>query len=180
MPVILLAIPAAIGLAWIALKSGTPRTGGAPATDAGGHGLAPGATGELAESDAGEEEPFKRHPLQRRRLTGGEDDPETNGNEVGGPYGPGTQEQAPSGVEGFAELPPATQTYVLAGGQTAAALFGAGPTTAQTTYQGPAVNPTGGRTSPVYIPPSVFGPAPAPTLSPAGTYSVGGGSAKAV
>ncbi len=103
MPIYLLAVPAAIALAWLALKGGQPgglrAAVGLDAAD----GLAAGVTGRL---DNGEEEPGpERHEL-----------PFASGGELGGPYGPGTQTQAPSGsLSGSVESPAATQTYVSNG-----------------------------------------------------------------
>lgn len=107
MPVVLLGIPAAIAFAWYVLKGGRgqSRSGGGRA----GGPLAPGTTEDLGGADQGQEdEPFKRRELRRRG--GGGQDPETYGNEVGGPYGPAAGDGGEEGT--YAEIPGPTQSYI--------------------------------------------------------------------
>ena len=143
-PLLLLAVPAAAALAWVALRGGA--SGGRRGTGVGESfaldgALAPGETGAGA---AGEEEaPFKREFLRaKRRRGGGEEDPETYGGEVGGPYGPQSQEQAPSAPQDAVVIvPPPTQTYTAV--------------------------PYSPGAPPVYSP--IGGPPPPPTYSPIGS-----------
>lgn len=92
----------AAALAWLVLRTSKPRrpeddTAAAQTVDGA---LEPGTTGRLAPS--GEDESFKRHPL------------DFQGGEVGGPYGPSSQEQSPSAPEdGYSEQPGPTQTWTL-------------------------------------------------------------------
>ncbi len=93
----------AVVLAWFGLRGGRPRRRHekAPAEDTMDGALIPGATGSLAAAEE-QEESFKRRLL-----------PETMGGEVGGVYGPLTQEQAPSAPsDGYASTPKPTQTYL--------------------------------------------------------------------
>jgi len=121
-PLLLLGIPAAIALAWFALRGGGQPSGPAVSAPAVDGALEPGATGTLIPSEAGEDA-FKRFPLE---MTGGE---------VGGPYGPTQNGQAPSApVDGSEPPPEPTQTFVTAGGApiSGADLWGfvtGGPTT---------------------------------------------------
>ncbi len=103
-----LAIPVAAVLAWIALKGRLPRRSDLPALTGGDGALEPGRTGVLEPSE--DEEPFKRRELPFGR----EGVPYASGGEIGGPYGPETQQQSPSASDGFYEPPAPTQTQTLA------------------------------------------------------------------
>lgn len=121
MPALVLAIPAAVMLAWVALKGRLPRREDVRSLVPGfaGEPLAPGETGELRQ----EEDPWKREELPYDR-------PSASGGEIGGPYGPGSQEQSPSGDGaggGSLALGPTSAAKVL---------VGSGP---DTTYYGGAV-----------------------------------------
>lgn len=116
MPPVLLAVPAAVALAWWLLRGGPMRRRREPSQFAGdiGNGLAPGATERLAP---GEEEPFKRRelPFGRDRDFAGEVIPDFTGGEYGGGYGP----TAGEGGNGSAEAGPSaleTQTAQLSSG----------------------------------------------------------------
>lgn len=186
MPVFLLGVPIAAALAWIALKGGRGRasSGRAGAGGLAGEGLAPGVTGELGEEQ--EEEPFKRRELRRRG--GGGDDPETYGNEVGGPYGPAQGDGGSEGV--YTEIPAPTQSYVSqlrnAIGQPDTTFHGSeimaavGPTRSQPFVGRDVIGTRPAPTSPTPIPQPALTPSgPLPTSpTSSGTYSFG--SVKAV
>ncbi len=105
MPTVLFAAPIAALLAWLALRSRRPKRERAGVLEGVDGAFAPGATGRLAADAGEEEEPFKRRFL-----------PEMTGGEVGGVYGPHTQEQAPSAPsDGYSEPPAATQTVTMQG-----------------------------------------------------------------
>jgi hypothetical protein len=171
-PALILGIPAAIVLAWVALKGRLPRRDDVRSFTGGfaGEPLAAGETGEMRQ----EEDPWKRHELPTDR-------PDASGGEIGGPYGPGTQEQSPSGGG-----------TVTSGATSAGSIRGPGPDTTfygaeikgagvDTTYYGGAVRQAIAPT-PTYTPtqlaaagviaPKPSAPAPTPT-TPTVTYSLG-------
>lgn len=198
MPALLLGIPAAIVLAFVALKGRLPRRRDVESLAAGAGALVAGDTGELAAAASGDD-PWKREELPTRER------PSSSGGEVGGHYGPPTNDRPPLGepddeFSGYdvgigPDGPLPTQTFVgstLLGGSLAqrAASFtyvgdqvkaalprpGAG---GPAPYM-PIMTPSG--PLPQYVGSSAIaalrGSAPAPAPTPTGTYSVG--SAKAV
>lgn len=176
MPFLVVGIPAAIALAWLALKGRFPRRGdfaGVVPTTA-GEPLAPGETEQLRPDD--EDDPYKRDELPFDR-------PSASGGEYGGPYGPSSGAGGEGEGEG-ASSPSPTQTSTLIGYALAQKAFAAttpyygaevgvsasGPTQ---TYQGGALGagPTRSGATTVSTGSIIAGaPAPAPAPTPTPTY----------
>lgn len=136
MPPVIFAVPIAAALAWLAMRMGGPKrtSGRVPMTA--GAGLEGGDTQRLHGSSR--DDPWKRDEL-----------PFASGGEVGGPYGPASNAEAPNAPGGY-EAPPGPTQTVLMGPETQYAL---GPAAkAALGYNAPAPS------SPVYSPPA----APAP------------------